>query len=351
VDPDERELLVARIASGTVRLDLPSGPLVLRAPTRDQRYRAAEVYRDNLRAAGLAGLFDRADLLDYLLAQGLWDEDRERLFEFLPKEIEEKKVALYQAVFKANERKVLREALAVAKARHAEVCAERSAFDHVTAAGAAAMARARYLLAARLHDPRGRPVFPAADDGGVDPALLDEATAAYGAARLDDAAYRELARTEPWRSTWATHKAEGTVFGVAPVDYTDEQRALAMWSGLYEGVYQHSECPSDEAIEDDDLFDGWMILQQRARADRQRAGAGDDKLSDKVRDADEVYLVADSPEDARRVHDKNDQFGKALFRQRMGHLKAKGRVNELDMPDTAQRLRMEMARLGVEAAK
>jgi hypothetical protein len=351
VDPAERELLVARVASGTVRLRLPGGPLVLRAPTRDQRYRAAEVYRENLLAADLVGLFDRDDVLDYMLAQGLWDEEREKLFEFLPKEIEEKKVGLYQAVFKANERKALREALAIAKAKYAEVAAGRAAFDHVTAAGAAAMAKARYLLAARLYTPGGRPVFPDADDGDVDPALLDEATAAYGEARVDDAAFRELARTDPWRSTWAAHRAERTVFGVPPVDYTDEQKALVVWSTTYDGVYQHPECPADEVIEDDDLFDGWMILQQRARADRHKAGVGDDQVSEKVRNSDEVYLVAETPEDARRVHDKNDQFGKAMFRRRMSHLKAKGVVNELDMPDTAQRLRMEMARLGVEATK
>jgi hypothetical protein len=352
----ERELLVCRIASGTVRLTVPTPrgprPYVVRPPTRDQRYRAAEVYAEVLRRGELDGLFDDDSLMAYLVAEGLWDEDREALYERLPRDVEDAKAALYRAVFKASERQAIRKALGVARAKLADLSAQRGAYDHLTAAGAAAAARNRYLLAATLHTGSGRPACPGPDPWGRDARLLDAAAEAFAAARVPDPAYRELARTEPWRGLWALHKSEGSVFGVPPADLTDEQRALAGWSALFENVYQHPDCPSDEVLADDDLMDGWLVLQRRDREARAARAAGDELLgNEKIRNSQEVYLVAETPEDARRVLDKNDAAGKAAFRQRMGHLKAKGRVSELEMPDTARRLRMEVTQRLAEMSR
>lgn len=347
--PAERELLVCRIASGKVRLAVPTarGPrsLVVHPPTRDQRYAAAELYAEVLRKGEADGLFDDVSLMDYLLREGLWDEDREKLYEGLPKDIENGKVALYQATFQADERAVIRKALKVAKDKLAEVAADRARYDYLTAAGAAAVAKSRYLLAVGLHTPAGRPVFPEPDLWGMEAGPLDAAAEAFAAARVPDAAYRELARTEPWRTLWANAKAEGGAFGVCPVDQTDEQRALAGWSGLFENVAQHPDCPADDVLADDDLMDGWLILQRRAREERQKARAGDDLLgNEKIKNSQEVYLVAQTADDARKVMDKNDQFSKAIFKQRMNVLAKKGEVHELEMPDTAQRLRTEVTR-------
>jgi hypothetical protein len=351
VDQAARELLVARVVSGTVRLVVHHGGrdlrLVVRQPTRDDRYAAAEVYAEALREAELQGLYSEDAVVSLLLAEGLWDEDRQRLLDALPKEIEEFKVQLFKSPFKANERKSVRAALRVARAKLAELSAERHAYDHLTCHGAAAVARARFLLAAGLYRDDRR-VFPDGDAfWAAESGLLDAAMAAHAACRPAEADFRLAARTEPWRSTWAVHKAEGSAFGVPACDYTDEQRALAGWSSLYDSVYQHPECPADEVVQDDDLMDGWLIDQRRQREQRVLSREGD-RVG---QDAAEVFVPADTAEDARKVMGMNDAVGRALQRQRFDLLRRKGQVAEQDMPDSRRRLRMEAAQQMAQAAR
>jgi len=137
---------------------------------------------------------------------------------------------------------------------------------------------------------------------------------------------------------WGARKCERGLFGIAAVDMTDEQRNLVSWSGLYENIQQHPNCPSDEVLEDDDLLDGWMIEQRKERERSHNQKQADGITNEKIRNADEVFLMADTDDDARKIDELNDERAKHIKRQRFKVLKEKGTVNELDMPDTRQEL-------------
>jgi hypothetical protein len=345
----KKELLVARICSGCVRITVTGAKgrektYLVRRPGREECYIANEVYFDMLRESELEGLYSDEELLAFLLENGFWDEQRQKLLDCLPKEIEEFKVKLFKSTFKSNERKVVRKALAVAKEKLTEVSEARHAYDYLSCSGAAALAKARAIMGCSLCTSDGRRVFAGYDDFlQADSSLLDDAMAAYARTRLDESDYRELARNDPWRTLWNAHKVEGKLFGISPADYTEEQVCLVNWSSLYDNVYQSQDCPSDEAIADDDVLDGWMIEQRRQREQRQNQAQGEDMLgNEKIKNSQEVYLVAETVEDARKVVDLNDDFAKAVQKHRFNTLKKKGVVNELDMPDTRQRLRMEI---------
>lgn len=352
MDRSRKELLVARICAGCVRIKIGcDGPVLLyQRPTPQQVYIAHEVYFDSLREAELEGLYSDEDLIEFLLRQEFWDEEKEELLKRLPKDIEEFKVQLFKANFRSHERKVVREALRRAKETLDSLFRERHAWDYLSCSGHAASAKAKYLFACSLFTPDGRQVFREDFWDSAGP-LLDEAMEAYSRLRLDEAMIRELARTEPWRGIWSAHKIEGRLFG-DPLQYTEEQTALVSWSSLYDNVFQHPECPSDFIVEDDDLLDGWMIDQRRQREARMNQQAGESLIqNEKIRNSQEVFLVANTKEDARRVVDMNDAMGKAIQKQRFQYLKEKGTVNELDMPDTRQRLRMEMTQKFMKARK
>lgn len=346
--PPERELLVSRIIAGVTKVVVP-GPrgrdrrFYVRRPTREQLYLAAELYQEVYEESVLKELYSEETLMDFLLAQGFWDEEREKALALLPKQIEESKVALYKATFKSNERAVIRKALALAKAEYARLHAERHAYGYLSCSGAAGIAKARYLVGVSLHHPDGRPVFTDAEFWEDQSPLLDEVMSAVAAARIDEAAFRELARTDPWRTTWNGAKVERSLFGTAPVDWTDDQRALVNWTLLYDNVFQHPEAPGDSVVEDDDLMDGWLILQRRQRDQKLNANDGDQLVkNEKIKGSQEVYLVADTVDDARKVVDLNDEYGRAVQKQRFTKLAQKGTLNELEMPDTAVRLRTEV---------
>jgi hypothetical protein len=115
---------------------------------------------------------------------------------------------------------------------------------------------------------------------------------------------------------------------------TDEQRALVNWSLLYDNVYQHPECPADAVVEDDDLLDGWLIDQRRDREAKATGGGGRVQLvgNEKIRGSQEVYLVAETPADARKVVDLNDEFGRAVQKQRFAHLRRRARSTSSTCP-------------------
>lgn len=340
-----KDKLLARIVSGSIFL----GGLVLKPPTREHRYIATEIYEEALRDGELEGLYSESELLDFMLENDLWDETKQKFVDDLPKEIEEFKVRLFKSTFKSNERKVIRTALATAKKKLTELTAERNAFNYLSAAGAASIAKSRYLLAVGLYK-HGRRLLT--DDPDEWPtSLLDEVMGELSSARVEDDDIRWLAHNEPWRSIWSATKVEGTVFGVSPVDYTEEQKSLVGWSSLYDSVYGHPDCPSDEVVNDNDLLDGWLIDQRRQRDGRLASKEVDDQLSDSTRNSQEVFIPAETVEDARKVFNRNDEMTKAVQKQRFSVLKEKGTVAEQDMPDTRRRIRMEATQRQVEAIK
>lgn len=355
MEPALRELYVARVCSGSVRVPAADHRgreriYLVRRPSRGRAYVAQELYHEVHEQARMDGLLSDEGLYDFLVENGHWDGERQGLLGRLPGEIEDFKVGLIGSRFRSDERATIRLYLAAAKKKYAELMNERHGQDWLSCLGAASIARSRYLLGASLYAGK-RPVFP--DDSFWDrpSVLLDNVLLAYSRARIDDAAYRELARTDPWRAVWNSRKVEASLFGVAASEHTDEQKSLVNWSLLYDSVYAHPECPGDDVVGDDDLLDGWMIVQRRKREEQAKKQSADDVTSEAVGKHDEVYLVAGSVEDARRIHDLNDPHTKHVVRQRFERLKGGEPVSELEMPDTKQRLRMEATQRLAEMMK
>lgn len=338
MDYQERDRLVSRISSGYLRFRANDGWLLLRTPSRAERYEADFVYDQALEEACLEGLWHDDDLFAFLTDLGVWDESKEELLTKLPKEIEEFKVHLYENFFKSEDRNTVRRALGIARAKLSELHSERHSFDHLSCKGVASVARGRHLVSLCISLPDGRPVLK------VSPDLVGLAITAQAASHIPDEEIRELARNDPWRALWACRTAEGKLFGVSPPEYSDEQSRLASCSLLYDSVYGHPEAPPDEFIEDDDVLDGWLIVQRRKRGERDKQSTLDGVLGNnqKIRNSQEVYIPAQTFEDAQKINDLNDPFAKSLKKQRLGIIEARGIVNEMQMPDTVQRLRMEL---------
>jgi hypothetical protein len=342
-----RELLVARICSGGVRCKVRDHngrtiDVVIRKPSRDDIYVSCEVFAEMMEQCHFS-LYSEDELIQFMYDRSLWDDARQRQLDGIPKDIDNLKVGLFQNVMKAKDRDTVRKTLTAARKKLGELSKQRHAYDHLSCLGAANIAKSRYLIGKSLYTPSGRPIFSEDDFWEYPSTILDNVMTWYASNRLEDAEIRELARTDPWRSIWLAKKVEASLFGVAAVDHTEEQRALLTWSTIYENAYQHSECPSDAVIEDDDMFDGWMIFQRRKREDETTKGTAEGGLSRKIRDSQEVFLVANDADEAKRIHDLNDEQAKATLRRRFDKLAREGSVREIDMPDTRHRYRMAVA--------
>jgi hypothetical protein len=337
MDQARRDLLVARVISGRTLLRLRGQRYQLCLPSRRDRYYAQEVYAEGLAEGLEVGLWDEGGVLDFLHDRGFWSERDGQALTLLPKDIEKLKVGIYECRFKSEEREKTRQALALARRELEALLARRHGHDDKTCHGHAALMRARYLVGCGLKTWGGKRVFRHegfwADRGG----LLEEAVEAAARARADDAELREVSRTDPWRGVWAARRAEAGVFGKPACDLTEEQRSVVGWSLLYDGARERPECPPDDVLTDDDAFDGWLI---KRRQERGGAEASDLIKNEKVRNSQEVFVFADTPEDARRVDALNDSGARAQKKVRLAALRKHGRIAEQDMPDTKARLAM-----------
>src|SRR5690606_24037721 len=122
------------------------------------------------------------------------------------------------------------------------------------------------------------------------------------------------------------------------------QKNLLTWTSIYSKIKQHPDCPSDELIEDDDALDGWMILQgEKSEQERFKAEIDKKLQNPKIANADEVYLMADNTDYAKKIEGLNDNVAAFRKKQRMAELKRKGTMQEMEFTDTKNML-MEKAR-------
>jgi hypothetical protein len=150
------------------------------------------------------------------------------------------------------------------------------------------------------------------------------------------AQFKELARHQIWKSYWYCNK--NNVFHDSVINITDDQRTLINISRMYDSVYEHQECPSDKIIEDDDMLDGWMIVQRRKSEQAKNTKKVDD-LNPKLKNAQEVFLMANNEESYEEIMSLNSQEGVRRIKEKIGFINSQGGpVADVDLPDVQRDL-------------
>lgn len=335
-----KDKLITRIISGTIRYKTAHQIITLKPPSPEIRYIAEELYSEALESAENEGLYSEQELMDMLIEEQLWSVTEEDRLIACMKDLDELKLKYFQIKFKANERRTIKEALTKVKEEIGKLQNLKHRYDYLTCHGYAASVKMKFLTGMSAHNENG-PLFKSeAEYLDYDGSLINNLLLHLQENIITESMYRELARTDPWRNIWATRKATFSVFNVAATELTDEQRHLSTWSIVYDNIYESADCPSQSVIEDDDALDGWFITQRKKREDVEEQSERERILKDpRLANAHEVYLIAQSPEDVKEINKLNTTAALALRDKRINAVKQKGgTINELEMPDTKQRL-------------
>ena len=138
---------------------------------------------------------------------------------------------------------------------------------------------------------------------------------------------RELARSEPWRSIWLMKEDTGqTLFTNCPErELTYDQRNICVWSRMYDNVQESTECPDDEVINDDDMLDGWFIIQ-RKKQEKEKLESTVESMTNnsKIANSQEVFIMTDNQQQADMINSANSLHGQLLKKQRLAQVKAAG---------------------------
>ncbi len=352
----EKELTISRIIMACFRCEIKDNygrPLkvIIKNPTRFQNYIANEIYMEALQKAELEGNYTEYQYLCLLKYKGIWSDEQQAILDNLGKDIEQLKIDLYNSAFRSEQKKQLKIAINKIRDMQERLHRELHEYDHLTANGIAMMAKHKYMVACSIYKMNNEPLFPESELDSIPDFVIEAVAENISANKISDGDIRELARTDPWKLIWLGRKSEGSVFNIPAVDLTNEQRILSIWSNVYDNIHEHPDCPADEIINDDDMMDGWMLVQKRKR-DASRGVAVVDGLvqNEKIRSAEEVFVPADSVADAKKVDSFNDFGASMTKKKRLALIHAKGAVREQDMPDSQLKMQAEYNRLFMERA-
>jgi hypothetical protein len=346
MESTQREFFIHRIVSGSIHIDIDGKDYYLRNLNKYDRYKAQLVYNKAVKEAELSGLWNEDEVLEMMLVNGFWSSIQEQLMIDHQNNIEEFKVALYEAEFQSNTRFAIRTKLNSAKKELDKLSSQRHAFDYLTTKSIGLMTKLHFTICNGLYDSLGQKVYKGDewDNGIID--HIDYCIDTINSGRLTETEYRELARNEPWRLTWNTSK-NSTLFDIPASEYTEEQKMLVFWSRLYDQINEHSEAPSDEVLEDDDMLDGWLIRQKKLREKSKAKQAGENLIKNsRIRDSDEIYLMAQTQADADKIHAMNDAAGEIARKTTMALINKHGSVKHSQLPHVQQLIMMRAAQAG-----
>jgi hypothetical protein len=113
----------------------------------------------------------------------------------------------------------------------------------------------------------GKPIWPTYEDFANSD--IDDTTAivnAYlGGFRLSSNVARRIARHPEWRIYFNTCKNSRDLFSRPLSDLDENQSYVLYWSVVYDNAINSYEPPSDDTLEDDDLFDSWLESTAKER--------------------------------------------------------------------------------------
>lgn len=340
------EKILNRIIQGRLRIRVGDLVLFIYEPSTEILEESFEIYDQAYQRAYFSGCYTEQEILSLLIDYDFWTPLDDKEVEAMDKKLEELKVSAYKAFFKKKELSNIKRMIRITEMDRAITAHKKKQFDHVTCSGVANFTRRAWILQQTTKTIDGKNY----DFSGINiQSILEE----YSAAAIDVATFRKIARTSPWRQMWNSSKKRGDVFGKPSVYLDQNQLALISYSQMYDSVFENPEAPKEEVIEDDDCLDGWFISQRRKYEKDKIKQQTEDLISNpKIKNSQEIFVVANSQEEAQEIYSLNNDHMRAIIQERQQEIKsASGNLSHKDLPDVRQERMMNAVNSARSAIK
>ena len=308
--------------------------------TLQDKYEASLIYADVMRDIRYEEMLTWEEAQRISEVTGKWTNKDEAGMKDLEKMIEHTKLEMYLNHTNPMSVSQLRKKLKQINVGIAKSNETKYKLYHATKESHAENIRIEFLIATSFRDSNGNKLYNIDNFWDCDNTLIQNAISQTNIFSMG--IIRTLARSEPWRSIWSNQKADA--FGTPAVDWTDHQRYLASFSKMYDNVYESTECPVEEVIEDDDILDGWFIKQRKDRDEAKKEKSTDHNFGNhKGNGRQELFVMARNQDDVNTILNQNDASGKAVIEARKQVIRNAGDqgVKEQEMPDVRRELQMQ----------
>jgi len=329
----EREFFIALIRSGNVYITYNDLELVIKPPTLEQNIRACQVYQKTYEEAYHEGIMTEEETEEWMMEQELWTPDDMLKVKGLEKDLETLKVEIYNARNDNKLKKSIRHHLRSCEQTLLSYLNKKSMYFSNTCEGLASIEKTYYTIKKTTYLKNKLYHF---DDMSLASIVSD-----WNNSILSETKIRELARTEPWKTLWVIKKNKNvSLFANAKnTELTHNQKSILIWSQMYDNIQESLDCPSNDVIEDDDMLDGWFIIQNRKRQKERAEKEFEETTNQKIKNSSEVFIMSKDKKDKDRVESMNDINAKNIIKQRQNLINRRGSVEQQQFFD--EQLKMQ----------
>jgi hypothetical protein len=333
----EREFFICRIRSGKIKIKFEEQFLYIVPPTFDIIMESCEVYNESYEKAYIDGIMDEEENLGFMIEHGLWSWEEEEKIKLLQKDIEKLKIEIYNSRKNDKLKKSIRAYIRGGEKQLYELNNKKNLYYSNTCEGIANTDKSAFVLKNTTYKNDTLYDFSEVSLSYV----MDE----YHRSFLNENQCRELSRNEPWKSLWIIKdKANIKLFNSPPnTDLTYNQKNIVIWSQMYDNVQESMECPSKDVIDDDDMLDGWFLLQAKKREQESAEKEFENETkSEKIKNASEVFVMAPSKDSVEKINNMNTVHGQMVKKQRFGFLNSKGQAQQHEFMDERLAIQTEI---------
>jgi len=323
----EREYFISRIRSGIYMVKDQGITLKILQPTFEQQFEFEQIYQEAYEQAIEDEFMTEEQMFEWAKEKNFWNDEDEAKVEGLKKDIERLKVEIFNARNNESFRERIRLYIRAGEKQLIECISKKNSFYENTCEAIASAEKSFAFIK--------NCTFLGNELYKFDTVSCDTIWYLYCLEILNEKKIRELARNEPWRTLWLLNASNAIkLFNNNSRDLSLDQRAILIWSKTYDNIYESMECPNDDVINDDDMIDGWFIIQRQKR-DKQRAESEFDAntKNEKIKNSSEIFVMANSKKDAQRIDGMNDIGGKIVKKQREELIKQNSGASQNEFQD------------------
>lgn len=339
----EREFFIGMIRSGKVYIEHKDLVLIVKPLTIDQSFESSLVYDKAYKQAMVDGIMSEDEINEWMLNNGLWTNVDDKKTEGFKKDLEKLKIEIYNNRNDKKLREKIRLYIRAGEKQLANHLKEKNSFYQNTREAYALSEKISWIIKQTTYLNNKLYDFKSVSLSYV----IDE----WQSSILSETIVRELAREEPWKSLWSIRENSNTkLFCISDLEeITANQKHLVIWSQIYDNIQESLECPSDDVIKDDDLLDGWFLIQsQKREKDKLEREFENQNKNDKIKNAEEVYVMVQpgDSDNLNRVEMLNDQYAKSIKKQRFEVIDKKGGfARQHDFLDEKQKMQMQVTNM------
>lgn len=341
MNENDKEILLYRILSGLTYFLHNSERYVLYSPNKEIKYEAALVYNNILNEEKYQDWMREENLNNIMIGAGVWNVNTNDNIKKLENGIDELKVELFKNYLNSNKQKLIRNNLRSARRELGKLFSLKNDFMSNTLEGYASSIKNEYIICRTLYK-NSKLVFDyeSKKSDNFSYSLFNRLIAEIEKLVITAEEFKIIARSSIWKSYWNLNKYN-KIFDNSLTNWTDEQKALVNISKMYDNIYEHPECPDDKIIDDDDMLDGWMILQKR-KSEKEKKQKLLDEANPHLKGSGEVFLFGQSKEDIDNIISLNTDESKSILKEKLSTIAQKGEISDGDLPDVRRNLQEQI---------